>query len=136
MLDPDTENKNLPTPAVTTNASRSAYATQKRYAIQVWVVQPKSTSLVNAYNTAQQTYDSLKTAWQTAVANRATALATWQASSTYAAEVASSGDKCGKLLSSCKLRFQDDAGQTLSSEQTVLGELPFGSYPGIGTFLA
>lgn len=136
MLDPNTENKNLPTPAVTTNASRSAFGTEKRYAIQEWVVQPKSTSLLNAYNTAQQVYDTYKVAWEVAKANRATALSTWQASSTYAAEVAASSDKCGKLLSSCKLRFQDDAGQTLTSEQTVLGELPFGSYPGIGTFLA
>tara|TARA_E500000331_G_scaffold358220_1_gene423487 strand:+ start:22602 stop:25433 length:2832 start_codon:yes stop_codon:yes gene_type:complete len=95
-----------------------------------------SIQAANNYNQAQAAYDAhITQSWQPAVAARDAALQAWQASATYAADVKTSGDKCGKLLSSCKLRFKDSDGNVLIGPQDRVGELPFGSYPGVGTFL-
>ena len=72
-------------------------------------------SALSAYNTAKSNYDSAKTALDTAFDD-------WKTSPPYQGQLNAIGDVCGKRLSSCKLRFGE------------LAELPFGAFPGIGTF--
>jgi lambda family phage minor tail protein L len=72
-------------------------------------------SALSAYNTAKSNYDSAKTALDTAFDD-------WKTSPPYQGQLDAIGDVCGKRLSSCKLRFGE------------LAELPFGAFPGIGTF--
>lgn len=80
------------------------------------------TSAQSAYNSALSTYNTAKTNYDNALAARDAAFTAWQTSPPYANDLGGSGDECGKRLTSCKLRFGN------------LAELPFGSYPGVGTF--
>ena len=72
-------------------------------------------SALSAYNTAKSNHDSAKIALDTAFDD-------WKTSPPYQGQLDAIGDVCGKRLSSCKLRFGE------------LAELPFGAFPGIGTF--
>lgn len=108
----------------------------KKYKLETYQQSGGDAAKLAAYAQAQAAYDSYNTqTLQPLITARDNALNAWKASPTFAADVAASGDKCGKLLSSCKLRFKDTDGQTLIGDQTIVGELPFGSYPGVGTFL-
>lgn len=79
---------------------------------------------------ARAEYNSAYTAFIQARDARDQALATWQSSDDWEADLALSNDACGKKVSSCKLRFVDTHGESTD------GSLPFGSYPGIGSILA
>jgi lambda family phage minor tail protein L len=76
----------------------------------------------SAYNSALSTYTTAKNNYDTTLAARDAAFTAWQTSPPYANDLGGSGDECGKRLNSCKIRFGN------------LAELPFGSYPGVGTF--
>jgi lambda family phage minor tail protein L len=76
----------------------------------------------SAYNSALSTYNTAKNNYDTTLAARDAAFTAWQTSPPYANDLGGSGDECGKRLNSCKIRFGN------------LAELPFGSYPGVGTF--
>ena len=91
------------------------------YRIEEWTFDTSAvTAAQSAYNTALSAYTTAETNYTNALSSRDAALAAWQASVTYTAEVAGSGDICGKRISDCRLRFGADA------------ELPFGSFPGAG----
>ena len=75
-----------------------------------------------AYDSALSTYNTAKSNYDTTLAARDAAFTAWQTSPPYTNDLNASGDACGKRLTSCKLRFGN------------LAELPFGSYPGVGTF--
>ena len=95
----------------------------KLYRIERWAYDNSAVvNAQNAYNSALSTYNTAKTNYDNALAARDAAFVTWQTSPPYTNELTASGDACGKRLTSCKLRFGN------------LAELPFGSYPGVGTF--
>jgi lambda family phage minor tail protein L len=95
------------------------------YAIQRWVFDNSQVATAQAnYNSTLATYDTALSSYNTALAARNTAFNTWQVSPQFANDIKASGDECGKRLNSCELRFGADA------------ELPFGSFPGVGTFYA
>ena len=81
-------------------------------------------SAQTAYNAALATFNTAQSNYNTTKAAMDAALATWQASPSFQNDINISGDVCGKQLSSCELRFGETA------------ELPFGSFPGIGTYFA
>jgi lambda family phage minor tail protein L len=97
-----------------------------KYRIQRWGLNTDTAAEQAAYDAAASALSSAESAYATDKATYDAALSAWQASATYAAELDATGDKCGKRLSSCKLRFTDEFGNE--------GELPFGSFPGIGTY--
>ena len=76
----------------------------------------------SAYNSALSTYNTALSNYNSTLAARDAAFTAWQTSPPYANDLGGSGDSCGKRLNSCKLRFGN------------LAELPFGSFPGVGTF--
>ena len=95
------------------------------YAIQRWVFDNSQVATAQAnYNSTLATYNTALSSYNTALAARNTAFNTWQISPQFANDIKASGDECGKRLNSCELRFGADA------------ELPFGSFPGVGTFYA
>lgn len=100
----------------------SAYLTAV-YDIQRWDYDNSAVTTAQAnYNAALTTYNSALSSYNSALATRDAALAAWQAAPVFSGDVSTSGDSCGKRLSSCKLRFGKTA------------ELPFGSFPGIGAY--
>jgi lambda family phage minor tail protein L len=102
-------------------ATNKAGSTTEYYKIELWTFDASAvTAAQSAYNAALSAYTTAETNYNNALSSRDAALATWQASVTYAAEVAGSGDICGKKISDCRLRFGATA------------ELPFGSFPGAG----
>jgi len=107
---------------VTTGSiGRGAFNVIDYYRIEEWTFDTSAvTAAESAYNAALSAYTTAETNYTNALSSRDAALATWQASVTYAAEIASSGDICGKRISDCRLRFGAEA------------ELPFGSFPGAG----
>lgn len=96
------------------------------YRIQRWGPNPNTATEQAAYNAALATYNAAQSDYNTKKTARNNALTAWQASPTYQSELAATGDVCGKRLSSCRLRFTDEFGNE--------SDLPYGSYPGIGTY--
>ena len=97
----------------------------QQYEIQRWSFD--NTAVTNAeaaYNSALATYNTALSNSNTAKATMDAAYAAWQSSPSFSGDINASGDACGKRLASCKLRFGNTA------------ELPFGSFPGIGTYFA
>lgn len=93
------------------------------WAIERWAYDNSAVvNAQNAYNTALSNYNTAKTNYDNALAAKNAAFDAWQTSPPYTNDLNASGDACGKRLNSCKLRFGN------------LAELPFGSYPGVGTF--
>ena len=93
------------------------------YKIERWAYDNSAVvSAQSAYNSALSAYNTAQSNYDTALAAKNAAFDAWQASPPYTNDLNASGDACGKRLSSCKLRFGN------------LAELPFGSYPGVGTF--
>jgi lambda family phage minor tail protein L len=91
--------------------------------IQRWVLDSTGLAAAQAaYDAALAAYNTALSNYNAAVAARDTALNTWQASAAWDTDIAYSGDACGKRVDSCKLRF----GATAA--------LPFGSFPGVGSF--
>jgi lambda family phage minor tail protein L len=97
-----------------------------KFRIQRWVLNTDTATEQAAYDAAVSALASAESDYNTKKTAYDAALSAWQASPTYAAELEATGDKCGKRLSSCKLRFTDEFGNE--------GDLPFGSFPGIGTY--
>ena len=101
-------------------------STTEYYEIQLWTFDNSAaTTAQNSYNSALSTFNTATTNYNNAISSRASALATWQASATYAAELAASNDACGKTVNDCKLRFN-------LLNTTATEELPFGSFAGAG----
>lgn len=99
------------------------FASAKYWEIERWAYDNSAVvAAQSAYNTALSTYNTAKTNYDNALAARDAAFTAWQTSPPFANDLGGSGDECGKRLTSCKLRFGN------------LAELPFGSYPGVGTF--
>jgi len=99
------------------------------FRITRWTVDSTAvTNAQNAYNSALSAYNTANTNYDNALSARAAAFTAWQAAN-FTADVAASNDACGKKLSDCKLRFNLD-------NITATEELPFGSFPGIGTFFS
>lgn len=99
------------------------YKSARYWEIERWAYDNSAVvAAQSAYNSALSTYNTAKTNYDNALAARDAAFTAWQTSPPYANDLGGSGDECGKRLSSCKLRFGN------------LAELPFGSYPGVGTF--
>lgn len=96
------------------------------YRIQRWGPNPNTATEQAAYNAALATYNAAQSDYNTKKTARNNALTAWQASPTYQSELAATGDVCGKRLSSCRLRFTDEFGNE--------SDLPYGSFPGIGTY--
>jgi lambda family phage minor tail protein L len=95
--------------------------------IQRWGFNAATLSAAQAaYTAALSAYNTATTNFNNALAARAAAFATWQAAN-FAADVAASNDACGKQLTDCELRYNLEA-------ITATDELPFGSFPGVGTF--
>lgn len=93
------------------------------YEIQRWTYD--NTAVVNAqnaYNTALSNYNTALADYNTKLAAKNAAFTAWQTSPQFVGDINASGDECGKRLSSCRLRFGPAS------------ELPFGSFPGIGTY--
>lgn len=96
---------------------------EKFYKIQRWGVDTANqTAKQTAYNNALATYNTTVAAENTARTNYNTALAALPLSGALF-----NADICGKRLSSCKKRFQND-----KERQGLTGELPFGGFPGAG----
>ena len=96
-------------------------STTEYYKIELWTFDASAvTAAQSAYNAALSAYTTAETNYNNALSSRDAALAAWESSPTHAAEVAASGDTCGKRISDCRLRFGAEA------------ELPFGSFPGAG----
>jgi lambda family phage minor tail protein L len=105
----------------TASIGRGTFNVIDYYRIEEWTFDTSAvTAAQSAYNAALSAYTTAETNYTNALSSRDAALATWQASVTYAAELAGSGDICGKRISDCRLRFGAEA------------ELPFGSFPGAG----
>lgn len=97
------------------------------YRITRWTFNSTAvTNAQNAYNSALSAYNTASTNYNNALSTRAATFTAWQAAN-FTADVAASNDACGKKLSDCELRFN-------LNNITATEELPFGSYPGIGTF--
>jgi lambda family phage minor tail protein L len=97
------------------------------FEIQRWAYDTTAvTNAQNAYNSALSAYNTALSNYNTAVSTRASALTAWQAAN-FTADIAASNDACGKRLSDCKLRYN-------LQNVTFTEELPFGSFPGIGTY--
>ena len=96
------------------------------YRIQRWGPNPNTATEQAAYNAALATYNAAQSDYNTKKTARNNALTAWQASPTYQSELAATSDACGKRLSSCRLRFTDEFGNE--------SDLPYGSFPGIGTY--
>lgn len=100
---------------------------QEHYRITRWGLDSVAiANAQNAYNSALSAYNTANTNYNNALSARTAALAAWQAAN-FTADVAASNDACGKKLSDCQLRFN-------LNNVTATEDLPFGSYPGIGTF--
>ena len=101
-------------------------STTEYYKIQLWALDTAGIATAQSnYNSALSTFNTATTNYNNALSSRTSALAAWQASSTYAAELAASGDVCGKTVNDCKLRYN-------LLHTTATEELPFGSFPGAG----
>lgn len=99
------------------------FSSAKYWEIERWAYDNSAVvAAQSAYNSALSTYNTAKTNYDNALAARDAAFTAWQTSPPFANDLGGSGDECGKRLTSCKLRFGN------------LAELPFGSYPGVGTF--
>jgi lambda family phage minor tail protein L len=99
------------------------FSSAKYWEIERWAYDNSAVvAAQSAYNSALSTYNTAKTNYDNALAARDAAFTAWQTSPPFANDLGGSGDECGKRLNSCKLRFGN------------LAELPFGSYPGVGTF--
>lgn len=93
------------------------------FEIERWYYDTSAVSSAqSAYNSALSTYNTAKSNYDSAKSAMDTAFTAWKTSPPYAGQLDAVGDVCGKRLSSCKLRFGE------------LAELPFGAFPGIGTF--
>lgn len=100
-----------------------------RYYIQDWEpAQPTGVS-GTALTLAQNAYNSAYLNFLNKRNLRDQALTDWQNSSDWDNDLATSGDRCGKKVASCKLRHVDANGESIDNA------LPFGAYPGIGTIL-
>lgn len=92
------------------------YGPQDAYYIEYWAIDTAScASATSAYNTALTNRDAAITALATANSSLASALAALATN-----DPLYTRDQCSKKLSSCKLRFGDNA------------QIPFGSFPGAG----
>lgn len=99
------------------------------YYIQTWNPAQPTGQSGTALTSAETAYNSAYSNFITKRNLRDQALSAWQNSSDWDNDIALSGDRCGKKVSSCKLRHVDSAGESIDNA------LPFGAYPGIGTIL-
>jgi len=109
--------------ATDASANRLGNGTFSWFEIQRWTYDATAVSNAQtAYNSALSTYNTAKSNYDSAESALATAFDAWKTSPPYQGQLDAIGDVCGKRLSSCKLRFGE------------LADLPFGAFPGIGTF--
>lgn len=104
-------------------AVSTGYFSFINYEIQRWFYDNSQyAAALASYNSALSAYNTAKANYDSALAARNTALANWQTSPQFVGDINASGDDCGKRLSSCKLRFGPAS------------PLPFGSFPGVGSY--
>ena len=105
------------------SANRLGSGTFSWFEIERWALDTTAISDAQAaYDSALSTYNTAKSNYDSAESALATAFDAWKTSPPYQGQLDAIGDVCGKRLSSCKLRFGE------------LADLPFGAFPGIGTF--